>query len=462
MIWSHDGDWMISTDDHGVIKYWQSTMNNVKTFNGHEAAVRGVSFSPTDAKFVTGSDDKMIKIWDFTTCQQELNLAGHGWDVKGVSWHPYKSLIVSGGKDNLIKLWDPRSGRELVTIPGHKNTVSRVVFNDNGNWFVSASRDHTIKIWDIRTFKDIQTCRGHSTEVTSLAWHPFYEDMLASGDFEGNVSFWIVGKQQPQGEILAAHDESAVWDMSWHPMGHILVTGSNDQTTRFWTRNKPGDELTDRYNCLGLPTEARNQAVLKLIEAARNTQGRAAILPPRIENYQVKVEEDAENVMTQEEIPGFGSAAQLKQRESEMKAPDRSSRSRTGERRGSESTHIKRDSPDDYSRGVRDDSRRRRGSFEERERPRDRDRRDRSREEPRERWMPPGPPPGWERHPPERMPMSGYPGYPPGGPPLGPYPDMRRDMNRPYPPGYMPSPLPPPGYRDPRMMPPRRDERYAR
>jgi WD40 repeat protein len=42
-----------------------------------------------------------------------------------------------------------------------------------------------------------------------------------------------------------AHD-GMIWDMSWHPLGHMLVSGSNDRSTRFWTRNRPGDTVVDK------------------------------------------------------------------------------------------------------------------------------------------------------------------------------------------------------------------------
>lgn len=40
--------------------------------------------------------------------------------------------------------------------------------------------------------------------------------------------------------------ESIIWDVSWNPMGHMLVSGSNDRSTRFWTRNRPGDTIADK------------------------------------------------------------------------------------------------------------------------------------------------------------------------------------------------------------------------
>lgn len=32
----------------------------------------------------------------------------------------------------------------------------------------------------------------------------------------------------------------AIWDLQWHPAGHLLATGSNDRQTKFWARNRVG------------------------------------------------------------------------------------------------------------------------------------------------------------------------------------------------------------------------------
>lgn len=47
MVWSHNENWMIAGDQSGVIKYWQSNMNNAKAFQGHKESIRGLSFAPS-------------------------------------------------------------------------------------------------------------------------------------------------------------------------------------------------------------------------------------------------------------------------------------------------------------------------------------------------------------------------------------------------------------------------------
>ena len=59
----------------------------------HKEPVRRISFSPSDAKFATCSDDGTVRVYDFFTCAEERVLRGHGSDVKCVHWHPTKVLI---------------------------------------------------------------------------------------------------------------------------------------------------------------------------------------------------------------------------------------------------------------------------------------------------------------------------------------------------------------------------------
>uniref|UniRef100_A0A6Q2ZJH1 pre-mRNA 3' end processing protein WDR33 n=1 Tax=Esox lucius TaxID=8010 RepID=A0A6Q2ZJH1_ESOLU len=255
MTWSHNDMWMLTADHGGYVKYWQSNMNNVKMFQAHKEAIREASFSPTDNKFATCSDDGTVRIWDFLRCHEERILRGHGADVKCVDWHPTKGLVVSGSKDSQqpIKFWDPKTGQSLATLHAHKNTVMEVKWNLNGNWLLTASRDHLCKLFDIRNLKEeLHVFRGHKKEATAVAWHPVHEGLFASGGSDGSLLFWNVGVEKEVGGMEMAH-EGMIWSLAWHPLGHILCSGSNDHTSKFWTRNRPGDKMRDRYNLNLLP-----------------------------------------------------------------------------------------------------------------------------------------------------------------------------------------------------------------
>lgn len=263
MVWSHNDQWMVTGDHGGYVKYWQSNMNNVKMFQAHKEPVRSVSFAPTDVKFASCSDDGTVRVWDFYTCTEERVLRGHGSDVKCVDWHPTKGILASGSKDNQqpIKIWDAKSGKVLSTLHAHKSTVMDIEWNKNGNWLLTASRDHLLKLFDIRNTKEeVQTFRGHKKEASTLAWHPVHEGVFASGGSDGSIMFWNVGADKEVGTIEQAH-ESIVWSLAWHPIGHILCSGSNDHTCKFWTRNRPGDTMRDKYNLNTMPVGTEDDSL---------------------------------------------------------------------------------------------------------------------------------------------------------------------------------------------------------
>ena len=194
MQYAKNDQWMISGDQNGGVRYWQPNLNNVKIIDAHRESVRDISFSPSDAKFVTASDDSTLKIWSFTEGLEERQLTGHGWDVKCVDWHPWQALILSGSKDSLIKLWDPRQASVVNTVHGNKSIVQGLRWNRlNGNWFCSAGRDGLVRLWDIRAMREIMVGRGHKKEVCTVHWHPHHEALFATGGSDGALLFWLAG-----------------------------------------------------------------------------------------------------------------------------------------------------------------------------------------------------------------------------------------------------------------------------
>jgi len=277
-IWKWDDEILVSADHGGVVKYWQMTINNIKAFQAHEESVRDLDFGPLWDKFITASDDATLKLWDFARGVKEVSFEGHGWDVRSCAWHPFKALIMSGSKDSTARLWCPKSGEMLRAFRTHKDCVNTVKWHPSKeNYFVTGSADQNIKIWDLRTYKEISTIRAHEKEVTCMNFHPVHHDILISGGGDGSVKYWQVGLEKCQAEIHGAHD-SSLWAIAFHPLGHILATGSNDYTIRFWSRNKPGDAMDDKWNANSLPPKARELAMRSLAIAATTIKPQAGVL----------------------------------------------------------------------------------------------------------------------------------------------------------------------------------------
>lgn len=57
--------------------------------------------------------------------------------------------------------------------------------------------------------------------------------------------------EKPYAEIEYAHDGTAVWDLGWHPVGHVLASGGNDHTVKFWVRNRVGDPMGSKVEVRG-------------------------------------------------------------------------------------------------------------------------------------------------------------------------------------------------------------------
>uniref|UniRef100_A0A183BPN4 WD_REPEATS_REGION domain-containing protein n=1 Tax=Globodera pallida TaxID=36090 RepID=A0A183BPN4_GLOPA len=241
MKWSHNDQWLASADHDGFVKYWQPNFNNVHMFQAHkDEPIRSLSWCPTDVKLATGSDDATARVWDFARCAEERVMRGHGADVRSVDWHPTKGLLATGSRDSQqpVKLWDVKTGQCLATLHDHKNSVMAVQWNRNGNWLLTGSRDHVVKLYDVRMMREIRSF--------PVAWHPIHEGLFVSGGGDGSIGYWLVNSDKELTLLEQAHD-MAIWALEWHPLGHILATGSNDNNTKFWARNRPGDTQEDVF-----------------------------------------------------------------------------------------------------------------------------------------------------------------------------------------------------------------------
>jgi WD40 repeat protein len=78
-----------------------------QTFHGHTGLVNCVAFKPNDSRyFVTGSDDKTVKLWKVRSKEAIFTFFFHAGPVRSVAFSPSGAHVLTGSDDKTAALWD--------------------------------------------------------------------------------------------------------------------------------------------------------------------------------------------------------------------------------------------------------------------------------------------------------------------------------------------------------------------
>ncbi|BFZ61922.1 HIR complex subunit [Saitoella coloradoensis] len=175
---SPDGDRLATAGVDGKIRIWSTssilspnddptTPKQLCSMSTHNGAVTCVRFSPDGRYLASGSDDKIVMIWERDTSgvglgkvfgSNETNvenwrctkrLVGHENDIQDLAWSHDGSLLVTVGLDSLIMIWSSPTFTRLRTLKSHQSHIKGITFDPASRYFATSSDDRSVRI--IRT-----------------------------------------------------------------------------------------------------------------------------------------------------------------------------------------------------------------------------------------------------------------------------------------------------------------------
>lgn len=224
-----------------------------------------------------GTASNAVQLWDVEAGKQVRSMDGHSARVGALSWNGH--ILTSGSSDSTIINHDVRiQDHAVATMRGHSQEVCGLTWSPDGNYLASGGNDNTLCIWENgRAHAAKHTLTDHQASVKALAWSPHERNLLASGGGTADrcIKFWNAssgsllnsidtGSQvcalqwSPlEKEILSSHgyaeNQLSLWkypsmarskDLRGHtsrvlhmatsPDGTMVVSGSADETLRFW------------------------------------------------------------------------------------------------------------------------------------------------------------------------------------------------------------------------------------
>jgi len=250
----------------------------------HDKEVTSIMYSPKDNRFVSGSRDATVRIWDVGTGRCHHVLCGHSDQVTSVVYSPRGDQVASGSHDCTVRIWDTEAGYCLHILTGHINHVWSVKYSPNFNKIISGSEDCTVRAWNTETGECSFILIGHESGVrmvvcsqqgdqiasisqdekvrlwdvstgdcrhilapqkiesacitfSHLTFSPFIAfspkgDQIASVSRDGLVQLWDVGTGRCL-HVLPGHSKGAC-HIAYSPQGDLVASVGNDNTVRLW------------------------------------------------------------------------------------------------------------------------------------------------------------------------------------------------------------------------------------
>lgn len=177
---------------------------------------------------ITGSDDKLVKVWEAQTGRLLLTLRGHEAGVQGASFLPSGTRILTCSLDHSIRLWDSESGREISKLPPHLGHISPVrccAVSADDRVVATGGDDDFIRVWDLRGNQLARKLISHSRPILDVTFSCDGSSIL-SGSLDRSARLWdLAGYLVHKWET----SQSAVTSVACTPSGRHMVTGSRDK-----------------------------------------------------------------------------------------------------------------------------------------------------------------------------------------------------------------------------------------
>ncbi|UZO10412.1 uncharacterized protein OCT59_001996 [Rhizophagus irregularis] len=126
-------------------------------------------------------------------------LDGHNTTTYCILFDRGGKRIITGSDDRLAKVWCSSTGVLLRSLQGHRSVISDMAISKDGNLLATASEDATVLVWDLENYQVIKCLRMDDT-VTSIAFSPspLAENryILSTSD---NWHTWIAKYERVQG-----------------------------------------------------------------------------------------------------------------------------------------------------------------------------------------------------------------------------------------------------------------------
>ncbi|CAB1340061.1 unnamed protein product [Coregonus sp. 'balchen'] len=168
--------------DKKIVQWDARTGEVVQEYDRHLGAVNTITFVDENRRFVSTSDDKSLRVWEWRLQRRAASVYWGKW----LACQSMDNQILIFGAQNRFRL------NKKKIFKGHMvaGYACQVDFSPDMSYVVSGDADGKLNIWDWKTTKLYHRIKAHDKVCISALWHPHETSKVITCGWDGLIKLW--------------------------------------------------------------------------------------------------------------------------------------------------------------------------------------------------------------------------------------------------------------------------------
>jgi len=187
---------VVGCSDKKIIQWDTRTKHIVQEYDQHLGAVNTITFIDNGRRFVSSSDDKSLRVWEWGIPVVIKYISEpHMHSMPAVTVHPSGNWFACQSLDNQILIYSTKDRFKLHkkkrfmghTVAGY---ACQITFSPDGRYIASGDGTGTVWYWDWKTSKLLKKIKSHDQVAIGCEWHPIEPSRVGTCSWDGTIKYW--------------------------------------------------------------------------------------------------------------------------------------------------------------------------------------------------------------------------------------------------------------------------------
>ncbi|KAJ1831121.1 hypothetical protein LPJ63_004493 [Coemansia sp. RSA 2711] len=187
---------LVGQGDRRIVQWDVRANQVVQEYNQHQGAINSLTFFDDNRRFVSTSDDKSMRVWEYgipVVIKLVADPAMHS--VPAVALHPNGKWLAGQSMDNRVVVYSTGDRFKIhrrKEFRGHVTAgfACQPAISPDGRVVVSGDAEGGVWCWDWQTSRVLGRWRAHDKVAIGAAWHPREASRVATCSWDGSIKYW--------------------------------------------------------------------------------------------------------------------------------------------------------------------------------------------------------------------------------------------------------------------------------